>query len=130
MMKKGSYTPLSLEFTVEILSEILEKFYANKINVIRVGLQTTGEVNENTVTGPYHPAIREMAETLMYKKKIEKYVLQNGKKDEITVFANSKDIAAVSGYKKENKRYFWEKYRLNIKTKTDNALKKGDIKIL
>lgn len=130
MMKKGSYTPLSLEFTVEILSEILEKFYANKINVIRVGLQTTGEVNENTVTGPYHPAIREMAETLMYKKKIEKYVLQNGKKDEITVFANSKDIASVSGYKKENKRYFWEKYRLNIKTKTDNALKKGDIKIL
>ena len=95
-----------------------------------MGLQTTGEVNENTVTGPYHPAIREMAETLMYKKKIEKYVLQNGKKDEITVFANSKDIAAVSGYKKENKRYFWEKYRLNIKTKTDNALKKGDIKIL
>ena len=39
-----------------------------------MGLQTTGEVNENTVTGPYHPAIREMAETLMYKKKIEKYV--------------------------------------------------------
>ncbi|UKI35549.1 MAG: hypothetical protein L6V93_15590 [Clostridiales bacterium] len=55
MMKNGSYTPLSLEFTVEILSEILERFYANEINVIRVGLQTTGEVNENTVTGPYHP---------------------------------------------------------------------------
>lgn len=152
LMKKGEYEPLSLEFTVDVLSEILEKFYKNGINVIRVGLQTTDEVNEKTVKGPYHAAIREMAETLMYRKKIEKHILQNTSKSsenringearenkadgeklsktEMIIFANSRDIAAVSGYKKENKKYLWEKYHTDLKVKTENSLKKGEIKIL
>lgn len=130
MMKSGKYTPLSLVETVDILAVLLEKFYEKNINVIRVGLQTTDEVNENTVTGPYHPAIREMAESTMFRQKIEKYIAENKETGNITVFANSKNISAVSGYKQENKRYFRQKYSLDFKVKTDNNLNIGEIKIV
>ncbi|UKI35548.1 MAG: hypothetical protein L6V93_15585 [Clostridiales bacterium] len=50
---------------------------------------------------------------------------KNGAKGEITVFANSRDIASVSGYKRKTGSIFLGKNTvLTIKTKTDNALKK------
>lgn len=130
MMKAGKYTPLSLDETVDILAVLLEKFYKKNINVIRVGLQTTDEVNENTVTGPYHPAIREMAESKMFRQKIEKYIAENKETGNVTVFSNSKNISAIAGHKQENKRYFRQKYSLDFKVKTDNNLNIGEIKIV
>lgn len=130
MMKSKKYTPLTLCEATDILSVLLEKFYDNNINVIRVGLQTTDEVNENTVTGPYHPAIREMAETLLFRRKIEKYLCENEGAKDITIFANSKNISAVSGTNKANKEYFYKKDGILIKVKGDNLLRTGQIKIL
>ena len=61
MYEKGNYNPLELEETVDILAEIIPMFVKNGVEVIRVGLQTTDEINESTVKGPYNPAIRELA---------------------------------------------------------------------
>ena len=48
MYDKGEYAPLTLEETIDILSVIMPKFKNAGINIIRVGLQTTDNINENT----------------------------------------------------------------------------------
>ncbi|MBE7037816.1 MAG: radical SAM protein [Ruminococcaceae bacterium] len=130
MMQNGTYTPITLDYTVKILAEILDMFYKEKINVIRVGLQTTDEVNEKTVTGPYHPAIRELAEGEIFKNKIEKFILENNLKNtKIIIFASSRNISKISGQNKKNSRYFYQKYKIKTKYVTDNTLTGLNLKI-
>lgn len=130
MMQNGDYAPITLDYTVKILGEILDMFYKEKINVIRVGLQTTDEVNKKTVTGPYHPAIRELAEGELFKNKIEKYIVDKNLKDaSLTVFAHSKSISKISGQNKKNSKYFYQKYKIKLSFKKDNTIDEYDFKI-
>lgn len=64
----GKYEPLTLEKAVERCKEITYLFEKNKIKVIRIGLQTTDEINDpkkeesQVLAGPYHPCFRELVE--------------------------------------------------------------------
>ncbi len=130
MMQNGEYIPISIDYTVKILSEILDMFYNENIKVIRVGLQTTDDVNQNTVSGPYHGAIRELAEGEIFKNKIENYVVKNNLKTcKILIFANQKDISKISGQNKKNSKYFYEKYKIKIGFCIDNSVAEHDLKI-
>ena len=61
---EGTYKPNTLEQAVETSAILLKMFSKKKIDVIRIGLQSTDEIcnpeNENSqvVAGPYHPAFR------------------------------------------------------------------------
>ncbi|MBE7053721.1 MAG: radical SAM protein [Ruminococcaceae bacterium] len=125
MYKEGEYTPWSLDRCIPVLAKVLNMFYENNINVVRVGLQTTDEINENTVIGPYHASIRELAESEIYKNKIEKLFLKDG----LTVFVNDKEISKAIGNKKSNITYFKEKYGINIKICKNPLVKKGEVKV-
>jgi len=127
MYQKGDYTPLKLEEAVDILSDIIPMFKRNNINIIRVGLQTTDEINENTVKGPYHPAIRELAESRIIRKTIEKHLDASL----LEVSASPRRLSQIIGHKKCNKIYFKEKYDVELKVQEDtkigdNLLKIGD----
>lgn len=126
MYKSGDYVPWDLDRTVKILASVLEMFYDANINVVRVGLQTTDNINEKTVIGPYHASIREMAEALIYRRKIEKLNLNT----DLTLEVNDKEISKAIGNKKSNIIYFKEKYNINIKIKGNSDIKKGDIKVV
>ena len=125
MYETGEYTPLTLEETVDILSEIIPKFEKAGIDIIRVGLQTTDNINEDTVKGPYHPAIRELAEGRIIRKFLEKYM--PCKKLEVAV--NPKRVSATSGHGKCNKIYFKEKYSCDFSVKSDDTVGCNEIKI-
>jgi len=130
MMQNGDYTPITLDYTVKILGEILDMFYKENINVIRVGLQTTDEVNQKNVLGPYHPAIRELAEGELFKNKIEKYIIDKSLKDtNLIVFANLKSISKISGHNKKNSKYFYQKYKIKLRFKVDNKINEYDFKL-
>lgn len=107
MFREGDYIPLKLEETVEILKDLLMFFEYRGIDVIRVGLQTTDSLMEGLVAGPYHPSIREMAESLIFREVLEGF-LRDKKFEErkLLVFINRDRIASGSGYKKMNKIFF------------------------
>ncbi len=125
MHESGEYAPLTLEETVDILSEIIPKFERAGIKIIRVGLQTTDNINENTVKGPYHPAIRELANGRIIRNIIEMHLTSGN--PEICV--NKKHISEAVGHRSCNRKYFKEKYSLSIDIKEDNTLGDNDIKI-
>ncbi len=125
MFQKGSYKPLDTEEAVDILAELMPMFVKNGVDVIRVGLQTTDEINEATVKGPYHPAIRELAEGRIIRNVIENN-LQNGT---LEVFAAPSMISRVSGHKRCNKDYFKRKYNVELKVTGLEGLGENELKI-
>ncbi|MDD4189328.1 MAG: radical SAM protein [Eubacteriales bacterium] len=114
MYKKGTYKPLSLSEAVEISAQLLEIYKSNDINVIRIGLQPTADLNENSevAAGPFHPAFRHLVESRLMLKKIlnslEKLDPAPGKY--LTITSPDNNLSDISGHKRENIIYLKKKY--------------------
>jgi histone acetyltransferase (RNA polymerase elongator complex component) len=65
---RGSYRPLTLAEAVEWCKAALRRLTAAGIPVIRLGLQTTGELEAPgaVVAGPFHPAFRSLVEAALF----------------------------------------------------------------
>ena len=118
LLERGEYTPFSLEECVNIVKKLLVLFYINDINVIRVGLQATDDIQlgKGVVAGPYHPAFRELAEAEMIKDYLDYIVKENNIEKELIVNTNNKNTSKIVGNKKSNKIYMKEKHNINLKT--------------
>ncbi len=125
MHEEGTYTPLTLEETVDVLSEIMPMFKRAGVNIIRVGLQTTDNINESTVRGPYHPAIRELAEGRIVRNVLEKYMPC----EKLDVSVNKKRVSVTLGHKRCNKEYFNNKYSCELNVTADDSVGIGEVKI-
>lgn len=118
LLERGEYTPFSLEECVNIVKKLLVLFYINNINVIRVGLQATDDIQlgKGVVAGPYHPAFRELVEAEMIKDYLDYIVKENNIEGELIVNTNNKNISKIVGNKKSNKIYMKEKHNIKLKT--------------
>ncbi len=135
--KKGVYSPLSVEQAVERCKELCYFFAKKKINVIRIGLQTTDtisnmEKNEKSevVAGPYHESFRQLVEaSINYDTMIKKIKSFNMKVKEVEITTGPDNINNVVGYKRENLNKLKEFYDVDSKVKQDLKLKNGKIEI-
>ena len=125
MYKKGEYEPFSLKDTVELCSELMVMFHKADIDVIRIGLQTTDNINAETVIGPYHGAIGELCMGALLRKTVEKYVTEG----EIQVFVHPSMVSAAIGHKGENREYFACEYKSVLRVKPDSSLERNLIRI-
>lgn len=62
MYVSGAYTPWPLEEMVEVCAEAKRMLDAADIPIIRMGLQTTDDLVESFVAGPFHPSFRQLVE--------------------------------------------------------------------
>ena len=130
----GLYKPLSLEEAVDVSSEVLMIYESMGINVIRLGLQVTENINEgeDVVAGPFHPAIRQLVESNIYRKYLDELIKTHNLKDEIVIETDNRSISIIAGNKKANKKYFYDKYNIKLNFKANNGrthLYNGDKKI-
>jgi histone acetyltransferase (RNA polymerase elongator complex component) len=99
------YLPLSLDDAVSLCREALEKFELAGIDVIRIGLQPTEELEKTgtIIAGPYHPAFRQLVESSILLDKM-RCALRNytEKRGRVTFQVNSKDLSAAIGQKRSN----------------------------
>ncbi|MBY2231900.1 elongator complex protein 3 [Clostridioides difficile] len=118
LMEQNKYNPFTLEESVNIVKKVLVLFYVNNINVIRVGLQATDDIQigKAVLAGPYHPAFRELVEADMIKDYLEFVILQNKNIKQMLVKANKKNISKIIGNKKTNVKYMEEKFGVLLKT--------------
>lgn len=121
------YNPYTLEEAIEISKELYMMFIANDINVIRIGLQPTEEINEGAelVKGPFHPAFRELVESSI----INDIILEKVPKDyknELTIEVNSRDISKLYAGKKKYFNILKDKLKsVKIKVSQQNKLDRG-----
>ena len=113
MFKNGNYKPLSIEEAVQRCKKIYSLLEYNDINIVRVGLQPTDELNdsENVLGGPFHPAFRELVVGEIYYDFLKKFDLSDGK---ISVEINEKNVSKIVGNKKINRVRFGEKLIIKI----------------
>lgn len=101
LMLSGEFVPKGTEETVELCAKLIPIFENAGIKVIRVGLHSGGDVEENYAGGAYHPALRELCEGGIY------YNIALGKLREYgcgsyTLAVDKKEISKMTGQKKQN----------------------------
>ncbi len=135
-LEQGKYEPLPLVQAVEVCKELVRMFADKNIEVIRVGLQNTDEIDKpeskqsEVVSGPYHPAFRQLVESAMwYDAIVGKIKKLNVKVKEVEVTVNPIDSNNVIGHKKENILKLKETYDVDLILKQDEAIKQGKSKI-
>ena len=132
----GEYEPISLVQAVETCKELVAMFNKKKIEVIRIGLQTTEEISDpkndgsEVVAGPYHPAFRQLVESgLWYDSIVSKIKKLNVKVKEVQVTVNPIDVNNVIGHKKDNAIKLKELYDVDLIVEQDENIKQGKSKI-
>ncbi|MDR7869915.1 MAG: radical SAM protein [Tissierellaceae bacterium] len=128
LYNSGEYKALSVEEAVDICTKLLVLFNLNNINVIRVGLQPTENIQlgMDVIAGPFHPAFRQLVESNIYKLLLEDYFssrryITKGK--EIKITANKSAISNISGQKSSNIKYLKNRYEFSkIKVFPDDNL--------
>ncbi len=122
---EGLYTPLSLDEAVDLCAQCLTLFERHQINVIRVGLHATSELQEGMVAGPFHPAFRELCESrLMLKRlknEIDRLHIPPGA---VTVRVAPKSLSKLLGQHKINVEILKD-LNYNLTVYTDAALPDG-----
>ena len=132
LYRQGLYEPLSLDEAVEISAEVLMLYTYKDINVIRIGLQPTENINEgaDVIAGPFHPAMRQLVESYIFRIYFEDIIKKENLNGELIIHAKNKNISLIAGNKKSNKKYFYDKYGVKISfNASDNLLleNKGSI---
>lgn len=120
-LEAGAYKPFTLEESIGIVKKLLVLYYMNDINVIRVGLQATDDIQlgKDVIDGPYHPAFRELVEAEMIRDYVE-YISEKNNEKEIVLGVNKKNISKSIGNKKSNVKYLKENKDINLKVKEEN----------
>lgn len=125
MYKSNIYKPYDLEEAIEISKIIYSMFIANDINVIRIGLQPTKEINYggDLIAGPFHPSFRELVEGSIYNDIIFNEIKKYDNK-EIIIHINNKDISKLYAYKKK----FFNAMKSQIKTNKLQIIQQKSVK--
>lgn len=118
--REGLYAPLSLQQAVDWCAQLIPVFENANVIILRVGLHPSeGLVNHDSyVAGPFHPAFRSLAESLIWNKIWEKFCSKQQvsncfkSKKEIQIRVNHKQVNSAYGHNGENatllRNFFWK----------------------
>jgi len=116
------YIPLELEEAVYRAKAVYEECVKNNINVIRIGLQTTEEINEKNedILGPVCDNYKERILSLISREQVEKRLKANNRLQEIEIVVPDNNKNFIVGNSKENVIYFQHKTNTKIKVLSSN----------
>ncbi|MCM1167151.1 MAG: radical SAM protein [Lachnospiraceae bacterium] len=101
LFERGEYRSFSFEETVELCAELLKRFSANGIRVIRLGLHASPDVEREMLGGVYHPALREIVESRIFLNDMRER-LERLPKGYYHVYTDSRNISKAAGQRKCN----------------------------
>lgn len=125
LYKSGCYKPVGFEEMTELCADMLVKFDAAGIRVIRLGLHASEELGGSAVGGFYHPAFAEICRSVLNRRRIEGLGLKAG---EYTVKVCPKELSAYIGQKRANAVFFANRGVI-IDFKADEKLSMGEISV-
>ncbi len=111
MAKSGKYTPVSVQEAVERSAAVLQKLKQYRINVLRIGLQSSESLSDKNevYAGAYHPAMGELVESRIKLDSILAIINRYEKEQKydyhgkpLIIECNRCDLSKVIGHKKTN----------------------------
>lgn len=120
LYRSGLYRPDDISHTVELCVKLEDMFKKHDIRVIRMGLHSIDI--KAYVAGPWHPAFKELCDSLRYRNSLEKVLIKKGN---FNIFVNPTDISKAIGQKRANILYFKEK-DIDIRVLPKKGIKPGN----
>lgn len=105
LVASGEYAPPDVEHSIPFVCRIVKLFNDNNIEILRLGLHGSENVESEMVAGCYHPAFGEMCLGYSFFKQIEQEIAEKnlyGKKDCLELVVYYKKSSQVLGQKRKN----------------------------
>ena len=132
LYRAGKYAPLSLDEAVVWCRDAMARFEAAGIQVIRVGLQPSEELERpgTIVAGPYHPALRQLAESSRFLERVRSVLAQApARSTGIRISVNPRDLSSAIGQNRRNVLLLQREFGLaSLNFGTDGSIPKGEIR--
>jgi len=131
--REGDYEPLDLPEAVERCKSALRRFAAAGITVIRVGLQSTPEMEKKggILAGPYHPAFRSLVESSIFLDMAASLLAAHPVHGRVVVLTSAPhDASRLRGQKNENVLNLKRRFGLtDLAITADPDQEKGTLRI-
>ncbi len=128
LYKSGKYKAVTLNEAVNCCADLLRMFEKAKINVIKIGLHSSKDVEKEFVAGAYHPAFRELVEAKMMCDDIIDMLSAKSYDKNIDIYVNPNYVSKLTGQKKCNIKKL-NKLGYKVKIIQDISMKKYNVKI-
>jgi histone acetyltransferase (RNA polymerase elongator complex component) len=133
LYRSGRYAALSLDAAVGLCKPAVLAFEYAGIEVIRIGLQPTEELERagTIIAGPYHPAFRQLVESSIMLDRMRS-ALMAGKDipENAIIHVHPRDISNAIGQKRSNIESLKKQFRLNtVIVQPDGALSRRKVRL-
>ena len=111
----GDYQPLTMAEALASCKYAVNRFAEARIPVIRLGLQTTREMEAPgaVMAGPFHPAFGSLVESAVFLDRASHLLEERDMRDQwVTFHVPSRKESAFRGERNENLRILAERFRL------------------
>lgn len=134
LFRTAQYAPLGLEEAVSLCGRALLRFRAARIPVIRIGLQSSGELEQpgTIVAGPYHPAFRQLVESHLFLHAFREALAKRpDAADSASFLVHRADLTAAIGTGRANILRLTEEFGLHkLNILQDDAVERGSFRYL
>lgn len=119
MYESKEYKALELNEAVERVMEVYNICVKNKLNVIRIGLQTTEEINSKNcdIKGPVCDNYKERVLSLIAKNIVLEKIKKTKKNKNLIIVSNKKEVNYIVGPKHENVKEYESEYKGRVLVK-------------
>ncbi len=133
LYKTNRYAPLPFDDAVSLCKDALLRFEEAGIEVIRIGLQPTEELERpgTILAGPYHPAFRQVVESAIMLERM-KALLMGVKLSGtgVTFLVHPRDLSAAIGQKRSNTESLKKELGLkDVHVQEDRSLPRRTVKL-
>ena len=126
LYQSGEYSTFSFDEVTEFVADAMMQYENKDIKTIKCGLHASEFVEKDMIGGFYHPAFREICESLVYRRKITETICCEGG-NRVTIAVNPTCISKAMGHKKSNCEYF-KKQGIDIKIISDENIAKYEVR--
>lgn len=104
LYQSGQYEPLPLETAVFQVAMAMKRFYAARVNVIRIGLQSSDMIDfdSEVEAGPFHPAFGEQVMSFLFFDAIKQHLEDAPQGENLEIQCHPKKISVLIGDKRQN----------------------------
>ena len=131
--RRGDYTPLSLEEGVSLVKKIYLKFNQAGINVIRMGLQASKDLDNGAtvLAGPHHPAFGHLVHCEFFlDMAVAAIESADSINQNLTIFVHPRSIPKMRGLKNSNIEKIKTRYQFkSIMVVPDSSLLEEELKV-
>lgn len=103
LYRRGLYRPWDLGEVVEVSSTLIRIFRERGIRVARLGLHPEAELRQRVVAGPFHPALRHLAESRLRLEEMRVELMKMGvKSGRASFLVPPRELSNFIGHRGEN----------------------------